>query len=75
MKPEDERPPRRNPKAEQKRALQAADVQLFARQYARRAMKGIDPNDRRYDREVEARVKRMDPRELDALLRDGEEQG
>jgi hypothetical protein len=37
-------------------------------------MPGHDPNDRRYDREVERRVKRMDPEELDAMMR-GEDLG
>jgi hypothetical protein len=42
------------------------------RQYRRKAEHDHDPNDRGYDREVERRIKRMDPQELDALLR-GEE--
>jgi len=43
------------------------------RQYARKAQKRQEPNDRDYDRKLEERVKRMAPEELDALLRDGEE--
>ena len=40
----------------------------FVQQYARKKNPGIDPNDRRYSREVEQHVKQMDPRELDELL-------
>jgi hypothetical protein len=29
---------------------------------------GLDPNDRRYDRKLEATVKRLDPRDLDEML-------
>jgi hypothetical protein len=38
-----------------------------------KAQKGVEPNDREYDRGVEKAVKRMDPEELDRLLRDDEE--
>lgn len=57
----------------EKRALKATQLQLFAKQYARKAQPNFDPNDRRYDREVEAEIKRMNPDLLDELLRDGEE--
>ena len=50
----------------------AGQIGTFMRQYRRKAERGHDPNDRGYDREVERRIKRMDPQELDALLR-GEE--
>ena len=40
----------------------------FVQQYGRKKYPGIDPNDRRYSREVEQQVKQMDPRELDELL-------
>lgn len=69
-----EAPKRKRLNAAQKRALKAASVQLFAKQYARKAQKNVEPNDRRYEREVEQAVKRMKPDELDRLLReDGEE--
>jgi hypothetical protein len=45
-------------------------VQLFARQYARPAQKRIEPNDRRYRRDVERQVQRMRPSDLDRFLRD-----
>ncbi len=58
---------RRN--AEDRRRLKAAAVQVFAKQYARPAQKNHEPNDRRYSRKVEDQVKRMQPAELDDLLR------
>jgi hypothetical protein len=48
--------------------MRAADIKLFAKQYARPAQKGVEPNDRRYPREIEQRVKRMPPDKLDELL-------
>jgi hypothetical protein len=39
-------------------------------QYERKKRPGHgEPNDRQYDRKLESAVKRMDPAELDALLR------
>lgn len=48
----------------------------FLEQYSRpsRRRHGGDPNDRAYDRELEQKVKRMAPEELDRLMR-GEEDG
>jgi hypothetical protein len=40
------------------------------RQYQRRTKNTPDPNDRTYSRKVEQKVKRMNPVELDALLRE-----
>jgi hypothetical protein len=55
--------------AEQRHLLKVAELQLFAKQYARPAQRGAEPNDRRYGRAVEAKVKRMPPDQLDELLR------
>lgn len=41
----------------------------FQRVYGRKKRKGMDPNDRGYDRELESKIRRMDPEELDELLR------
>ena len=42
--------------------------------YARTSRRpGADPNDRRYDRKLEREINRMDPRDLDAMLRDDNE--
>jgi len=40
----------------------------FRREYARKAQRHREPNDRQYDRKMEDRVKRMDPEELSELL-------
>jgi hypothetical protein len=45
------------------------EIGAFVRQYARKKHAGHDPNDRRYDRELERRIKRMDPLELDLPMR------
>jgi hypothetical protein len=57
----------------EKRAKKAAALQLFVKQVGRKASPGYDPNDRHYDRDVEQMARRLPPTELDALLRDGEE--
>jgi hypothetical protein len=41
----------------------------FLRQYGRKRQKGREPNDRGYDRKLEAKVQRMRPEDLDELLR------
>ena len=66
--------PKRRLNAEQNRALKAATVGVFMRQYGRKAQRGVEPNDRRYDRDVERAVRQLKPEELDALLRDDEDQ-
>jgi hypothetical protein len=48
----------------------AAELGPFMQQYERKKRPGQgEPNDRKYDRKLENAVKRMDPAELDALLR------
>jgi hypothetical protein len=59
--------------AGQKRARRAAEVMKFLIQYRRKAHKGWDPNDRSYDREIEHKVKRMNPILLDRLIREDED--
>jgi len=49
-----------------------ANLGTFLRQYGRRGASPSDANDRNYDRTIEKMVKRMDPVELDRILR-GEE--
>jgi hypothetical protein len=58
---------------DQKRARTAADIHTFIGQYGRRARKGLDPNDRTYSRDMEQRIKNLDPLELDRLMREDEE--
>ncbi|WP_334477924.1 hypothetical protein [Bradyrhizobium algeriense] len=64
---------RRALNADQRRALKAATVSVFLRQYGRKAQRGVEPNDRRYSREVEKALKQLKPEVLDALMRDDEE--
>ena len=45
-----------------------AKIGAFIQQYARKAQAGQEPNDRRYSRKIEAKLKRMPPEELDELL-------
>jgi hypothetical protein len=46
----------------------AAEVSGFSREYARKAQRHREPNDRQYDRKLEDRIKRMDPVDLSELL-------
>lgn len=62
---------RRNSDA--KLALRSDFLNVFIKRYARKKQPGHDPNDRQYDRRVEAKVKRMKPETLDRLLRNGDE--
>jgi hypothetical protein len=50
------------------RSRQAAEIELYLRQVARPARKGQEPNDRRYDRDVERQLRQLSPEALDALL-------
>jgi hypothetical protein len=43
------------------------------REYGRTSRRDGDPNDRHYDRKLEQEIKRVDPRDLDAMLRDEDE--
>jgi hypothetical protein len=70
---ESDPPKRQRPNADQRRALKSATVTQFTRKYGRKAQRGIEPNDRKHDRDVEKVVKRMAPEELDRLVRDDEE--
>ena len=67
------RPKRRRLNADQKRALKSAELQSFVQLYGRKAQKGVEPNDRRYDWDFEQAVKKLKPEDLDRLLRDDED--
>ncbi|WP_156527986.1 hypothetical protein [Bradyrhizobium stylosanthis] len=67
------RPTRRHLNADQKRALEAAVVCVFTQQYGRKAQRGVEPNDRRYSREMERKLKQLKPERLDLLMRDDED--
>ncbi len=51
-----------------RRSLQAREIELYLRQVGRPAQKGQEPNDRRYDRDVERKLRELSPEALDALL-------
>ncbi len=44
------------------------NIAQFVKEYGRKAQRGVEPNDRQYDRKVEKLIKRMDPKELSELL-------
>ncbi|HEX8613734.1 MAG TPA: hypothetical protein VF800_20850 [Telluria sp.] len=57
-----------------KKSQLAGELSRFVQQYARKAPKGSEPNDRRYDRKLEDKMKRLSPLDLSELL-SGEEFG
>ncbi len=57
-------------KVRERRKHLAADIAMFVKQYARKAPKHGEPNDRKYSWRVEQLVKRMNPEELDLFLRE-----
>jgi hypothetical protein len=66
--------PKKRPNAAERRALAAATVQKFLNHAGRTARRGgLDPNDRRTDPEVQLRLKRMRPEEVDRLMHDDKE--
>ena len=46
------------------------EMALFVRGYPRKAQRGIEPNDRSYDRKMEKLMKSLPPEELSKLLND-----
>ncbi len=58
---------------DEKRVLAAQTLRKFFDLYGRKAPKHGEPNDRRYDRDMARRVKRMRGDEIDATLRGDEE--
>jgi hypothetical protein len=68
------RPKRKKINAIQRKQLKAAAVQLFVKQYGRKAQKNTEPNDRNYSRDLEKTLKAMDPQELSDLIADDTEE-
>ncbi len=54
-----------------------ANIGTFLQQYQRKAQRGVEPNDRQYDRDLEGKLKRMKPEDLSRLMSedDDSEQG
>ncbi|KML45192.1 hypothetical protein VL15_36790 [Burkholderia cepacia] len=44
------------------------ELGIFVKRYGRRAQKHVDPNDRRYDHDVERTIARLSPAALSDLL-------
>jgi hypothetical protein len=44
------------------------EIGTFLRQYARKAQRGVEPNDRKYDEDIERIIKKMKPEELSTLM-------
>jgi hypothetical protein len=53
-----------------KRFRLAGEIGLFVQQYGRKAQKGVEPNDRKYDHKIEQKMKRLSPSDLSDLLSD-----
>lgn len=53
--------------SKRKRKLEA-DIGAFVKQYKRKTYPTHDPNDRRYDRKIEEKIKHISPEELNELL-------
>jgi hypothetical protein len=56
-----------------KKRVREPELSAFIRQYRRKRQKGGEPNDRAYDRKLEAKIKRMRPEDVDKLIRGTEE--
>ena len=54
-------------KSKRKKSLESK-IGTFQKQYTRKSQKGVEPNDRKYDRKFEQKLKKMDPVELSELL-------
>jgi hypothetical protein len=59
--------------AKRKASQLAGALNRFVQQYARKAQRH-EPNDRRYDRKLEEKMKRLSPSELSSLLTDDAEE-
>lgn len=51
----------------------AEELERFLRQYARKAQRGIEPNDRRYSRKAEKVMRQLSPEALSGILSQGDE--
>jgi hypothetical protein len=56
-------------KVRDKKQRLAAATARYLRQIGRKAQKGQEPNDRRFDRKLDEKLKRMRPEKVDALFR------
>ncbi len=56
-------------KASDKKLMLAEAAARYLRDVGRQRQKGQEPNDRKHDRRMERKLKRMDPEEVDRLFR------
>ena len=61
-------------KAHEKEQRLAAATARYLRQIGRKAQKGVEPNDRKFDRELDEKLSRMRPEDVDALFRGGSDE-
>ena len=64
---------RRHLNSSQRRALKTAELAAFLKATGRKAQKGVEPNDRHYDRGFAKSLRRMPPLKLDLLIREDED--
>ena len=60
-------------KAPEKKQRLAAATARYLRQIGRKAQKGVEPNDRGFDHELDEKLKRMRPEDVDTLFRGGDD--
>lgn len=46
------------------------ELAVFVKEYSRKAQRGVEPNDRRYDMKMERLMKSLAPEQLSELLSD-----
>jgi hypothetical protein len=63
--------PRRHPNRNEKQALRVAEIAAHMKTVGRKAQKG-GGNDRHADKELDRKLRRMSPGELDRLMREDE---
>lgn len=56
-----------------RQSRQAGALGVFVKRYGRKAQKHLDPNDRRYDHDVERTMRRLSPADLSDLLADADD--
>jgi hypothetical protein len=61
-------------KAPEKKQRLAAATAHYLRQIGRKAQKGVEPNDRGFDHELDEKLKRMRPEDVDTLFRGGDDE-
>ncbi len=67
--PKEDKKKKRKLNLSEKQELERTDIERFVKEYARKAQKGEEPNDRGYNRDVEKKLKKhIKPLDLNNLL-------